>query len=195
MSDNITQMLNQWMAGETEQQDELMAAVYPMLHQAAINQLNKVSGHTLNPTLLVNEVYLKLHQSNGLKLNNKSHFVALCSRMIRQILLDAIKARRAQKRGGSMDLVTYNDYEHGDGQDDDRFKLIDWELLNQLLTELQEVDRTSAELIELRFFGGLTISEIAEVQQVSSATISRNWKFAKSWMVSRLKKEIPEAPL
>jgi len=184
---NLTVKLNQWIAGELTSEDELVNSIYPQLKKAAISQLKKVSCSAMNPTMLVNELYLKLKDSNNIKVENKSHFLAISARAIRQILIDDIRSLDAKKRGGSVDFVTlYDDQVDDESQDNDSSHIIDWKLLNDSLNELQVIDEESVKLIELKFFAGLNNQEIAHVLKVSVSTVSRNWKFAKSWLFNKL---------
>ena len=193
MDDNVTELVNKWVSGDSSVENQLISHIYPLLHKAACIQLNKVKPVSLNPTALVNELYLKLKKAKNLKLKDRNHFLAMASRTIRQILIDGIRKDQAEKRGGRVELITYQEVELPcQENENDSFKIIDWELLNELLNELELVDASSVELIEMRFFAGLKIDEIAELQNTSIATVSRNWKFAKSWLVNRVEKEVGE---
>ncbi len=190
IDDNVTELLNQWASGDASVENKLFSHIYPWLHQAARIQLNKIQPASVNPTILVNELYLKLKKSKSLHLDSRCHFLAMASRMVRQILIDVVRKNQAEKRGGAFKLVTYYDSEYSN-QDTahNSSEVIDWGLMNDLLNELDLIDSASVELIEMRFFAGLKIDEIAKIQNTSTATVSRNWKFAKSWLINRVENE------
>lgn len=190
IEENVTKLLNQWVSGDASVENKLISHIYPMLHKAAIIQMNKLQPVSLNPTALVNELYLKLKKTANLDIKDRNHFLAMASRTIRQILIDGIRKEQSDKRGGRFDLVTYQETEFPSQENkNDSFAVINWELMNELLHELELVDAKSVELIEMRFFAGLRIDEIAEIKNISISTVSRNWKFAKSWLISRVEKE------
>ena len=187
-STNITQLLNQWVAGNSLIETELINAVYPLLRAVAHKQLNKVKDSSMNTTLIVNELYLKLRKQNRIKLNNKNHFLALSARLIRQIIVDNIRSNKALKRGLLYQQVTLYEHELNAASSIKNNEMnVDWLTLNKLLNELESIDPESVKLIELRFFAGLNLQEIAEVCNTSVSSVSRNWRFARSWLLNKLK--------
>ena len=187
-STNITQLLNQWVAGNSLIETELINAVYPLLRAVAHKQLNKVKDSSMNTTLIVNELYLKLRQQNRIKLNDKNHFLALSARLIRQIIVDNIRSNKALKRGLLYQQVTLYEHELNAASSIKNNEMnVDWLTLNKLLNELESIDPESVKLIELRFFAGLNLQEIAEVCNTSVSSVSRNWRFARSWLLNKLK--------
>ena len=186
--ENITVMLNQWIAGDKPVEDELINAVYPLLRDIAHKQLKKTSDPSINTTLIVHELYLKLKQRKQIKIQDKNHFLALSARLIRNIVVDIYRSNNAVKRGQLYQNVTLQEDET-DEHHSTPDTLVDWMTLHNLLIELEKIDPDSVKLIELRFFAGLNIPETAEVLNTSSSTISRNWKFAKSWLFNRLKND------
>ena len=187
-STNITHLLNQWVAGNSLIETELINAVYPLLRAVAHKQLNKVKDSSMNTTLIVNELYLKLRKQNRIKLNNKNHFLALSARLIRQIIVDNIRSNKALKRGLLYQQVTLYEHELNAASSIKNNEMnVDWLTLNKLLNELESIDPESVKLIELRFFAGLNLQEIAEVCNTSVSSVSRNWRFARSWLLNKLK--------
>jgi RNA polymerase sigma factor (TIGR02999 family) len=188
-SDNITQNLNRWIMGQLVHENELLEQLYPLLRNVAYSQLNKASDSCLNPTLIVNEAYLKLRQKNKIQVVNKNHFLALSARIIRRIILDDLRVNSAAKRGGEWVQVTLCEFV--EGQRPQAELQFDWFVLNDLLDELEKVDSESLRIIELRFFAGLTIDETAEVCMKSPSSISRSWRFARTWLLDKLQEKSP----
>lgn len=183
--ENLTILLNQWIAGDMSVEAELINAVYPMLRDIAHQQLSKSSDSSFQTTIIVNELYLKLKKQDRIQLQNKNHFLALSSHLIRNIIIDNFRSDNSIKRGQQFQHVTL--YEDDvDKHHESSATNVDWITLHNLLTELEAIDPISVKLIELRFFAGLSIPETAEVLNTSASTISRNWKFAKSWLFNRL---------
>jgi len=140
-SANITQLLNQWLAGDSSIEAELMNAVYPLLRAVAHKQLNKSSDMSMNTTLIVNELYLKLRQQNRIELNDKNHFLALSARLIRQIIVDNIRSNRALKRGLLYQQITFYEDELNAASSIKNSEMnVDWLTLNKLLNELESID-------------------------------------------------------
>lgn len=181
----ITQLLNQWIAGDLSVENELINIIYPLLRNVAHIQLKSSSNSDLNTTLIVNELYFKLKQQNRVQLANKNHFLALSARLIRQIIIDQIRCDQSIKRGRLYQQVTLQEQEL-EGSIKNPAMSTDWLTLDLLLKELNEIDPESVKLIELRFFAGLNLEETAKVCNTSESTISRNWQFAKSWLASKL---------
>ncbi len=166
----------------------MIRQVYPLLRDVAHIQLRKENVGNLDTTLIVNELYLKLQKQNRIHLNDKNHFLALSSQLVRRIIIDIIRSNNAAKRGALYQHLTLNDKIDELSFSDNEEMTIDWLTLDHLLTELSKVDPESVKLIELRFFGGLSMKEIAEIKGVSLSTVANNWKIAKTWLLSQLKK-------
>ncbi|HKX32276.1 MAG TPA: ECF-type sigma factor [Blastocatellia bacterium] len=180
---NLTLILNRVAGGDKAAVTDLITAVYPVLHQLAAKRLSlERAGHILQPTALVNEVYLKLFGSAPIAWQNRAHFFAVAARQMRFILVDY-----ARKRGGS-ECITIT-LEGEDGAEilevavDSNQDLIE---LDEALQQLEEIDPRAARGVEMRFFVGLTQQEIAEVESIDVATVKRDWVFAKSWLYSQL---------
>jgi len=176
--EGITQLLERWSRGEQDALDQLMPLVYHELHRLAGAYLRRERReHTLQPTALVNEAYLKLIDQHPSHWQNRAQFFGIAAQLMRRILVDHARARRATKRGGDRYLVSLDKIGVFGGQPD-----LDLLALNDVLNRLAEIDPHQARLVELRFFGGLTIEETAEAMGISHATVEREWKMAKAWL-------------
>lgn len=181
-SDDITALLQAHAAGDPGAFDRLMPVVYDELRQLARQAFyQQRAGHTLQPTALTHEVWVKL--SGGMEqASGREHFFAIASRAMRQILTDHARATRAEKRGGGHRAITLN--ESLDGQESAQLDLID---LDDCLTRLEELNPRHARVVELRFLGGLTIEETAKVLDVSTGTVDTDWAMARAWLRQRLR--------
>lgn len=159
--------------------------VYAELRTIAAKKLrSERSGHTLQPTALVNEAYLRLRSLGDVPWHDRAHFFAIASRIMRRILVDHARAALAEKRGAGSPMVEINDeLREGAGPGMDAAELID---LDRALDQLAAEEPRLSRLIELRFFGGLTIDEVAEVLGCSPRTAKRDWAFARAWLLHRL---------
>jgi RNA polymerase sigma factor (TIGR02999 family) len=158
---------------------ELTPTIYPELKRLAARHMFKErSGHTITPTVLVNEAYLKLVKGNRLKAVDRHHFLAISSRCMRQILVDYSRERNAQKRGGSERALTLRE----ELAASDQQKTIDVIQLDGALKKLEQRDPTQVQIVELRFFSGMNNKEIADLLGISVATIKRKWSMAKAWL-------------
>ena len=179
----VTQLLNDWSKGDQTALDQLMPLVYAELHRLAASYLSRErSDHTLQPTALVNEAYLRLIDQNNLAWDNRAQFFGIAAQMMRRILVNHARDRHADKRGGPDILrVSLDDaisfFEERD------VNLVD---LDEALTRLAEMDQRQSQIVELRFFGGLTIEEVAAQLQTSPATVKREWTTAKLWLLREL---------
>lgn len=164
--------------------DDFLAVAYHELHAIARRLFQAEKGqHTLQPTALVNEAFLKMSQLEGLYCDNPQQFFAFTAGLMRQILVDHARTKKAEKRGG--DVVFVEMPEVADPAGNRPLGILD---LEQVLCELESKDPRKARLIELRFFGGLTHPEIAEVLKVSLGTVERDWRFARAFLYSRIKR-------
>lgn len=178
----ITSLLGAWADGDQTALEKLTPLVYAELRRRARDYMARErGGHTLQPTALVNEVFVRLVQSDGLRPHDRVHFYALSAQMMRRILISAARARDAGKRGGHDLRVTLDDEASGTGRDADLVRLDD------ALEELVKLDPRKARVVELRFFGGLTVEETAEVLNISAESVHRDWRFAKSWLTRELR--------
>ncbi|HQR37892.1 MAG TPA: sigma-70 family RNA polymerase sigma factor [Blastocatellia bacterium] len=175
---DVTRLLDQLRAGDRTALDELMPLVYAELRRMAAGYLRgERAGHTLQPTALVHEAYLKLADQSGLQPESRAHFLGIAARMMRQALVDHARRHRASKRAGALVRVTYDE----DLPVPQEFDVEVIEL-NDALDALAATDERLARVVELRYFGGLTISETAEVLDVGTATVEREWRLARAWL-------------
>ncbi len=177
-------MLRDWSGGKAEALDNLLPLVYDELHRLAGAYLRREQReHTLQPTALVNEAYLKLVDQRHPKWQNRAQFFGVSAQLMRRILIDHARRHQASKRGGDRCQLSLSNVGAFGNQPD-----ADLLTLHDALERLAEIDPEQARLVELRFFGGLTIEETAEVMQVSHATVEREWKVAKAWLKRELTK-------
>ena len=184
---DVTGLLQAWSEGDEEALKQLTPIVYRELHQLAARYMAKErASHTLQPTALVNEVYLRLVRARGVSWQNRAHFFAVCARTMRHILINFARARRYKKRGGDAVSVTLDDALGVVTQ-----PTVDLIALDEALNNLAKLDPRKSLVVELRFFGGLSVNETAEVLKISSETVMRDWKFAKVWLARELDGEKP----
>ena len=184
----ITRLLKAWGRGDATALDRLTPLVYEQLHRMARGYMrNERPGHTLQATALVNEAYLRLVDTRDLDWTDRAHFFAVCAKAMRRILVDAARSRAAVKRGGRADRL-----EHSTAIDLDQLPTPGTEMsaqvcaLDEALNALARIDPRRAQVIELRFFGGLTIEETGQVLQVSAQTVMRDWRLARAWLAREL---------
>lgn len=176
-SSRVTELLSRWKDGDQQALHDLLPIVYPQLRQLAHQHLRKErSDHTLQSTALVHEAYLRLEKQGVLKFENRSHFLAICSQLMRQILVEYARSRAAAKRDGGIKLDLENIVMAAKSKGTDLIALDD------ALIELAKLDAQQARIVELRFFGGLSIEETATVTGVSPATVKRDWAAARVWL-------------
>ena len=174
----ITELLLAWGDGDREAQRELLPLVYDHLRRIAHNHLRRERrGHTLETGGLVHEAYLKLVEQERTSWRNRAQFFALSSRLMRRILVDHARERAAQKRGGDVVRVPLDDADPASAE-----KTPDLLAVDEALELLAATDAEAARLVELRYFGGLTKEEIAEVMGISTATVSRRWRVIRAWL-------------
>ncbi len=181
----LTALLEQWNAGDRAALDRMAPVVYDQLRRTAAAYLRpERQNHTLQPTALVNEVYLRIAGHAKLRVEDRAHFFALAARLMRQILVDHARSRLAGKRGGAMQRVTLEDIDASAGQRD-----VDLLALDAALAGLAELDPVQSRVVELRYFAGLTMEETAEVMEISRATVGRHWATARLWLKKRIQDE------
>lgn len=179
---NITLVLERWSQGEQSALDELIPLIYQELRGLAGNYLRRErQNHTLQPTALINEVFVRLIDQNDIKWQNRAHFYGIAAKLMRRVLVDHARARQAVKRGGEMYNVSLSKADQFAGH-----STIDLLALHLSLERLEELDPQQSRIVELRFFGGLTIEETAEVMACSHATVEREWKMARAWLRTEL---------
>jgi RNA polymerase sigma factor (TIGR02999 family) len=183
MTEDISGLLVAWSKGDEAALNHLMPLVYEDLRRIARRQLSRKSpGRILQSSgTLAHEAYLKLVQARGICCENRAHFFALCSQMIRRILVDYARKRRYAKRGGGQVEVSLDEALLGT-----KARGVDVEALDEALTSLAKVDARKGRVVELRFFGGLSVEETAEVLEISEETVTRDWRVAKTWLFREL---------
>jgi RNA polymerase sigma factor (TIGR02999 family) len=175
----ITQLLIAWGDGEREALDQLVPLVYDDLRRLAAGYMGRETpGHALQPTALVHEAYVRLIDQRRVQWRNRAHFFGVAANMMRRILVDDARKRRAEKRGGAAERVTLTGDDIAAPEQHD----IDVLALHEALERLASFDPQQERIVELRYFGGLTIEETAEVIGMSPATIVREWTIAKAWL-------------
>jgi RNA polymerase sigma factor (TIGR02999 family) len=187
VSKNVTQLLHAWGKGDEAARDELIPLVYDTLRRIARHQLRgERAGHTLETTALINEAYLKLVEQS-VSWQSRAHFFGIAARLMRQLLVDYARARQRLKRGGDLQQISLTDAA-GIAED----KAVDLLALDDALQILTEVDPQSSRIVELRFFGGLTIEETAQVMGISTPTVERGWRAARAWLQTELSPSLSE---
>jgi RNA polymerase sigma factor (TIGR02999 family) len=183
---DITTLLIEWSGGRREALNELMPLVYDTLKRVAAIQLRRERpGHTLQSTALVHEAYLKLIDQQRAQWHNREHFFAVASQMIRRILVNHARSELAAKRGGHRTMLAFDG--NAAASSPAPAQQVDLLVLDELLDQLAKMDPQQARIVELRFFGGLSIDGAARFLGISPATIKRDWNIAKAWLYSRLK--------
>ena len=183
MADDITSLLLAWRGGDPAALDDLVTIVESELRRLARGAMRAERvNHPLQPTALVNEVYLRLVGLTSVPWQDRAHFFALLARLMRRILVDMARAKRFAKRGGGAPVVTLDEAVVG-GREPGR----DLVALDEALEALRQVDARKSQVVELRFFGGLTVEEAAEVLNVSPQTVMRDWSLAKAWLLRELR--------
>jgi RNA polymerase sigma-70 factor (ECF subfamily) len=181
----VTRMLSALSSGNQDVVSELVPLLYTELRRLAASYLKRERrNHTLQPTALVHEAYLRLVDQKDVRWQNRSHFIALAAQLMRRILVDHARSHQAAKRGGplpklSLDqAIAYSQERAGE--------LV---CLDEVLSRLAEIDPQEARIVELRVFGGLTVEETAQLLEISPATVKRDWAVAKAWLAREIKNE------
>jgi len=176
-SDAISRMVERASSGDQEAISELVPIVYGELRKLARGYLRKEQKATLQATGLVHEAYLRLLRDKNLHWANRAHFLAIAARSMRQILVERARAREAAKRGGGQIAITLDETIPGRNE-----KTVDLLTLDDALNKLSKLDPKQSEIVELRYFGGLTVEETATVMGISPATVKRWWELSKAWL-------------
>ncbi len=184
-TENVTQLLVELSNGNHAAVDALLPLIYDELRNLAANYLRRERrDHTLQPTALVHEAYLRLVDQRSVNWQNRAHFFGVAAQLMRRILVDHARAHNAEKRGHDFQKLSLD--ENIDKADERSAGLI---ALDDALKELAEIDEQKSRIVELRYFGGLTVEETAEVLGVTPVTIKRHWRMAKAWLHGRMQNE------
>jgi|SRR2546427_10051076 len=174
----VTQLLVAWSDGDQTARDELIPLVYEELHRLAHHYMNRERpGHTLQTSALVNEAFVKLVDQRDVRWQNRAHFFGIAAQMMRRILVDHARSRQSAKRGGDLRQVSLNEATIVSDQ-----RAADVVALDEALKNLAAIDQRKSQIVELRYFGGLSTEETAEVLKVSPGTVNRDWTLAKAWL-------------
>jgi RNA polymerase sigma-70 factor, ECF subfamily len=179
---SVTQLLKAWGNGEQQALDQLMAVVYAELHRLAHRYMQRErSGHTLQPTALVHEAYERLVDLKNVSWQNRAHFFGVSAQLMRRILVDYARSRRYTKREGQWLQVPLNE-----AVALFRDRQTDIVALDDALRALADIDPRKSRVVEMRFFGGLSVKEVAEVLNISTESVMRDWRLAKVWLLREL---------
>lgn len=184
---HVTSLLAAWNNGDQQALQQLVPIVYDELRQAARRHMaGERPSHTLQTTALIHEVYVRLSDMQGTSIRNRGHFLALCAKLMRNVLVDFARSRKYDKRGGGAPHVELDEALHvATARDPDLIAIDD------ALERLALVDPRKSQVVELRFFGGLSVEETAAALDISQETVMRDWKFAKSWLLRELRADVP----
>ena len=186
---DITQMLKAWSEGDRSAADQFMPLIYDQLRRQAHRYLNRErANHTLQTTALVHEAYLRLIEQRDVSWQNRAHFFGLAAQMMRRILVNYAVSRQREKRGGPAETIQLDDTIQVGATE----KSVDLIGLDEALNRLEKLDARQARVIELRYFGGMSIEETAEVMAISPATVKREWNMARAWLRSELEPASPD---
>jgi RNA polymerase sigma factor (TIGR02999 family) len=179
---DTTQLLVNWSNGDKEALHDLIPLVYGELHRlAAIYLQRERTAHTLQPTALVHEAYLRLIDQNRVQWRNRAHFLGVAAQVLRRVLADHARAKQTAKRGAGVIALSLNE-ERAAARTHD----LDMVGLNDALNELERLDPQQSRIVELRFFAGVSIEETAKLLEISPATVKRDWALARAWLFRRL---------
>ena len=179
----ITGLLHAWAGGDSEALEALMPLVYGELQQIAHRQMRRERfGHTLQTTALVNEAYLRLIDVTQVQWRDRLHFFAIASQLMRRVLVDTARSKASAKRGAGLRFVSFSE---GTVAVTDR--CMEFVRLDDALNELASLDPRKVRVVEMRFFGGLSVEEIAQVLKISPSSVLRDWKLARAWLTQELR--------
>lgn len=179
---DVTKLLDAWSEGDGEALQELMPLVYDELHRMAKRYMNsQPSGHTLQTTALIHEAYLKLADNREKQWQNRAHFFAVAASAMRHILVDHARVRQSEKRGGGAQKISLEDAPMVSIE-----RASEIVALDDALKNLEKEDERKGRVVELRYFGGLSVEETSEVLKISPETVTRDWRFAKTWLLREL---------
>jgi RNA polymerase sigma factor (TIGR02999 family) len=176
-SNDITKILLRWSEGDSAALEQLMPLVYDELRRLAVKYLrHERANHTLQPTALVNEAYMRLVDQQKVEWQSRAQFFGLAARLMRNILVDHARSRQTAKRGGELHRVSFDSNQTGITPQ------IEFLAVHEALERMETFDPQKSRIVELRFFGGLSIEQTAEVLKIGHATVERDWKLARAWL-------------
>jgi len=178
----VTLLLHAWRKGETGALNALVSLMYPVLHDLAAAQMHRERpGHTLQPTALLNEAFLRLARAGQIDWQDRAHFLAISARLMRQVLVDNARSRTYEKRGGGVRNASLQEADQARDMDLEEILTV-----HMAIEALEKQDSRKAQVVELRFFGGLTVEEIADVLGISEETVNRDWRLARAWLLKHI---------
>jgi RNA polymerase sigma factor (TIGR02999 family) len=179
----ITELLQAWASGDRKIEQELVGLIYPSLRRIAARELARSGGSLpFVATEIAHEAYLKLVGQRDVAWKNRAHFFAIAARVMRRVTIDLVREQGAEKRGAQSVHIALDDAVNEPAPE----MSADLLLVDQVLSDFQAVDAEAAELVELRFFGGMTLEEISQLQDLSMSTLTRRWRYARAWMADRM---------
>jgi RNA polymerase sigma factor (TIGR02999 family) len=185
---HVTQLLNDWSSGDQTARDRLMPLVYEELHRLAHQYMKReLPGHTLQTSALVNEAFVKLVDQRNVRWQNRAHFFGIAAQLMRRILVDHARGRQTAKRGGGAKAISFDDALYV--SDERSAEVV---AVHEALEQLARFDQRKEQIVELRFFGGLSVEETAEVLGVSPGTVMRDWTLAKAWLRREMSPELAD---
>ncbi|MBZ0112964.1 MAG: sigma-70 family RNA polymerase sigma factor [Thermoanaerobaculia bacterium] len=191
VDEDLTDLLVAWQAGQSDVREELFDRIYARLVRLAGSLISKQGNDiSLQAAELVHEAYLRLLDQRRTNWQNRNHFFAIAGRLLRRALVDHLRQRRALKRGGGLPAVTLEGVLSSSAQAE-QLTPVDLLGLDRALEELQEIDSLAAQIVELRFFAGLELTEVAEVLEVGRSTVVRRWRYARAWLQTALDAPVP----
>lgn len=183
---DITALLTRWREGDATAAEALFKAVHPVMRALAQARLQRSAELTLSATDIANEAYLRLARIEKIDYRDRGHFLAVCARAMRNVVVDHCRARGRDKRGGKLPFASLDEI-NADGGSHDLIDLrVDWLAVHEALEHYERVDANGARVVEMKVFSGMTNEEIADACGTSTATVVRNWRFAKAWLAERL---------
>ena len=184
--DELSPLLDAWARQDPGARDRLVPLVYAELRRLAQHYMKgERPAHTLQPTALVNEVYLRLAEIDRMQWRNRAHFIGTAATLMRRVLVDYARAHARDKRGGTLSVTSLNDDNVADPA-----RALDVVALDDALTALAQLDARQSQVVELRFFGGLSVQETADALDISPATVKREWTMAKAWLHDQLRDSV-----
>ncbi len=184
--EDITALLAAWGNGDSAALSHIISVIYPELRRLARLHLTQQTDQTLESAAVANEAYLKLLRAHRIQCESRAHFLALCAQVTRQVIADYARGVHSAKRGGDAVRVPLDEFEPANPIVESRLLA-----LHEALTTFSKMDPRKSRVVELRFFGGLTVNEVAEVLNVSPETVTRDWRFAKAWLLRELSGSTP----
>ena len=179
---DVTSLLQAWSLGDQQALQQLIPVVYDELRRVAGRHMaGERASHTLQTTALIHEVYVRLVDLDSASIRNRAHFLAICARLMRNVLVDFARSRKYDKRGGGAVHVELDEALHVSAMSDPDLVAVD-----EALERLAAIDARKSQVVEFRFFGGLSVAETAEALDISPETVMRDWKFAKAWLLREL---------